>query len=102
MTEKILERNANRAYFYGLAVKLASIAKQRGIRLIIENPWSGIGYLKNNFVEDPKVIDMDRTLRGDYFKKPTAYWYFNCEPTNGLTIQENQKDKGCRRSWSML
>lgn len=98
MTEKILERNANRAYFYGLAVKLASIAKQRGIRLIIENPWSGIGYLKNNFVEDPKVIDMDRTLRGDYFKKPTAYWYFNCEPTNGLTIQKDKKVKKIRKT----
>lgn len=100
MTEKILERNANRAYFYNLAVKLASVAKQRGIRLIIENPWSGIGYLKNNFVEDPKVIDMDRTLRGDYFKKPTAYWYFNCEPTNGLTIQRDKKVKKIRETKS--
>ena len=96
MTEKILERTKNRAYFYSLAVKLAAIAKERGIRLIIENPWSGIGYLRNNFVEDPKVIDMDRTLRGDFFKKPTAYWYFNCEPTQGLTIQKDKKTKKIR------
>lgn len=98
MTEKILERTQNRAYFYSLAIKLASIAKQRGIRLIIENPWSGIGYLRNNFVEDPKVIDMDRTLRGDYFKKPTAYWFFNCEPTRGLTIQKDKKTKIIRKT----
>lgn len=100
MTEKILERTKNRAYFYSLAIKLASVAKQRGIRLIIENPWSGIGYLRNNFVEDPKVIDMDRTLRGDYFKKPTAYWFLNCEPTMGLTIQKDKKTKTIRKTKS--
>ena len=100
MTEKILQRTKDRAYFYSLAIKLASIAKDRGIRLIIENPWSGIGYLKNNFVEDPAVIDMDRTIRGDFFKKPTAYWYFNCEPTRGLTIQKNKKTKKIRQTKS--
>ena len=100
MTEKILQRTKDRAYFYSLAIKLASIAKDRGIRLIIENPWSGIGYLKNNFVEDPAVIDMDRTIRGDFFKKPTAYWYFNCEPTRGLTIQKNKKTKKIRHTKS--
>ena len=100
MTEKILERTRNRAYFYSLAIKLASVAKERGLRLIIENPWSGIGYLRNNFVEDPKVIDMDRTLRGDFFKKPTAYWYFNCEPTRGLTIQKAKTTKKIRQTKS--
>ena len=100
MTEKILERTKNRAYFYSLAIKLASVAKEKGLRLIIENPWSGIGYLRNNFVEDPKVIDMDRTLRGDFFKKPTAYWFFNCEPTRGLTIQKSKTTKKIRQTKS--
>lgn len=35
-------------------------------------------------------------MRGDYFKKPTGYWYFNCEPTYGHSIQ---KDKKAMRVW---
>lgn len=30
-------------------------------------------------------------LRGDYFKKPTAYWFLNCEPTHGFTLQKNKE-----------
>lgn len=98
MTDKILERSSNRTFFYNLAIKMCSIAKQRGLRLIMENPWSGIGYLNNNFVEDPKVIDMDRTMRGDYYKKPTAFWYFNCEPTFGATYQKPKQVKTIRKT----
>ena len=36
-------------------------------------------------------------LRGDYFVKPTAYWFVNCEPTHGYTIQ---KDKERKTVWS--
>ena len=100
MTDKILKRVDNRAYFLSLAIKMCSIAKQRGLRLIMENPWSGIGYLRNNFVEDPKVIDMDRTLRGDFYKKPTAYWYFNCEPTIGFSFQKSKIKKTIRTTKS--
>lgn len=66
----------------------------RGLRMIIENPWSEQTFLKANFVQAPTMVDKDRTLRGDYFKKPTAYWYINCDPTHGNSIQ---KDKPTRR-----
>ena len=36
----------------------------------------------------PSVIDKDRTKRGDYFKKPTAYWFTGCEPTYGYSFQQ--------------
>ena len=32
-------------------------------------------------------------LRGDYYKKPTGYWFWNCEPTNGRTIQYDKIQK---------
>lgn len=32
-------------------------------------------------------------LRGDYYKKPTAYWFWNCEPTNGFTYQDDKEKK---------
>ena len=52
------------------------------LRMIVENPVSVEHYLHNNFPYMPKVIDSNRRLRGDYFRKPTQYWFHNCEPTN--------------------
>jgi hypothetical protein len=91
-TDKILERNNNRTYFYSLLVKMFCVIKERGLRMIVENPWSEQTYLKANFIMQPTLVDINRMLRGDYYVKPTAYWFINCEPTNGLTIQ-NDKDK---------
>lgn len=92
-TDAILERSHNREYFFSLAVKMLSIAMQRGLRLIMENPWSEQTFLKSNFILPPSLVDNDRTLRGDYFKKPTAYWFINCEPTYGFTQQKNTHPK---------
>lgn len=85
-SDLILERSKNREVFFSLAVKMLTVAKERGLRLIMENPWSMQTYLKANFVVAPSLIDKDRSLRGDHFKKPTAYWYINCEPTQGETL----------------
>ena len=91
-TDKILERSANREHFFKLAVKMISMAEQRGLRLIMENPWSEQTFLKANFVIPPTFVDNNRMLRGDYYVKPTAYWYINCELTNGKSYQ-NDKEK---------
>lgn len=92
-TDAILERAKHREEFFSLAVKMLAIAKDRGLRLIMENPWSQQTYLKANFVLPPSFVDTDRTLRGDFYIKPTAYWYINAEPTHGLTLQRNNKPK---------
>lgn len=92
-TDKILERSANRERFFRLAVKMISVCIMRNIPIIMENPWAMQTFLKSNFVAPPTIIDNDRSLRGDYFKKPTAYWFFNCEPTYGKTIQKKQNVK---------
>ena len=91
-TEKILERSKNREYFFSLAVKMLTVAKHKGLRLIMENPWSEQTFLKANFVMPPTLVDNNRRLRGDYYVKPTAYWYINCEPTHGMSFQ-NEKEK---------
>lgn len=90
--QKILERSANRERFFGLAVKMFAVAMDKNIRLIMENPWSEQTFLKANFVQAPTFVDNNRMLRGDYFVKPTAYWYINCEPTSGFSFQ-NDKEK---------
>ena len=62
--------------------------------MIIENPWntSGETYLQRNFIK-PTTIDRNRTLRGDYYVKPTAYWFINCEHTIGYSIEKNKNVK---------
>ena len=92
-TDEILKRSANREKFWSLAIKLLTIAKEREIKLIMENPWSMQTYLKANFVIPPSLIDNNRMLRGDYFEKPTAYWFINCEPTHGFSPQRDKEKK---------
>lgn len=87
-TDAILDRVANREYFFSLAVKMLCVAQVRGLRLVMENPWSQQTYLKANFVLQPTMVDMNRRLRGDYYTKPTAYWFINCKPTYGYTEQK--------------
>ena len=95
--EVILQRADNREKFYRLLIKMYAVASGRGLRMIIENPWSEQTYLKANFVAAPSLIDNDRSQRGDFFKKPTAYWYINCEPTHGRSIQRDKQVK--RLAW---
>lgn len=97
-TEKILERMRNREHFYGLICKLVAVAFEKGLRMIIENPWNGATYLKQNFVLSPSLVDNNRMLRGDYFVKPTAYWFINCEHTNGKTEQHDKQKKNISSS----
>lgn len=92
-TDLILERAKDREKFYALAIKMLTVAQERGLRLIMENPWSMQTYLKANFILPPALIDHDRSLRGDYFKKETAYWYINCEPTHGKSYQQAKEKK---------
>lgn len=92
---EILKRSDKRKEFYDRLVRFCAVCLQKGVRMIFENPWSEQTYLKANFIKAPDVVDMDRTLRGDVFKKPTAFWFWNCTPTNGKTIQPY---KGKRKS----
>ena len=92
-TEVILKRSRDREMFYELIIKMFSVALERGIRMIVENPYSENHYLKGNFVLPPTFVDQNRMLRGDYFIKPTAYWFLNCEPTHGFTEQCDKEKK---------
>lgn len=90
----MLEKNRKRTQMYDLMMKFSGICLDRGIRMIMENPWSEQTYLKQNVIlKSPSLIDKDRTRRGDWMKKPTAYWYWNCEPTTGQSYQQTPADK---------
>ena len=95
----VIQRIKKREEFYCLLYKLFAICDIRGIRMILENPATKPHYLLHsaNFIPYT-FIDSNRQLRGDYFKKPTAYWFFNCEPTNGKSYQKPKETKIVQKS----
>lgn len=89
-----IERIEQRTRYHVLLYKMVRNALSRNLRLIIENPATSPSYLigMQNF-PDPTFIDKNRMLRGDYFVKPTAYWFFNCKPTYGQSFKMAQYKK---------
>ena len=97
ITERIIdaiERIDKRAYFHTVLYKMVFACYQKNLRMVIENPASSPGFItsEQNFIR-PTFIDKNRMLRGDVFKKPTAYWFINCERTYGETIQKDKQQK---------
>ena len=71
---------------YCLITKLACVAIKKQLRLIIENPYCEQSYLTRYWCVKPAIIDKDRSRRGDYYKKPTQYFFINIEPTNNIIM----------------
>lgn len=84
---------------YEHITKLAVICIRRGLKMVFENPYSTQHYLYRYWCLKPKVIDTDRTVRGDYFTKPTQYWFIGFEPSNNV-IFEMQKINSIGSMWS--
>ena len=85
--DTIIQRSRDRQSMYERCMKLFCVCDVRNIRLIVENPYAKAHFLVNNFPYSAAIIDKNRTLRGDYYNKPTQYWFLNCEPTHGNTLQ---------------
>lgn len=90
---------------YELWNKLFILVKDRGLRMVVENPYSEQHFMTRYWCLKPSIIDYDRRERGDYYKKPTQFWFVNKEPSNncifeitnwneiGCTIKNMKKDK---------
>ena len=72
---------------YMLVNKLFIVCIRRKIMLIVENPYSEEHFLRRYWCLLPSVIDRDRRERGDYYKKPTQYWFVNRKPSNNLIFE---------------
>ena len=72
---------------YILLCKLVVICKNKGLRMVIENPYTQPHYLTTYWCLKPSLIDKDRTENGDYYKKPTQYWFINCKPKDNLVFE---------------
>lgn len=72
---------------YELITKLAIVCIRKKIPLIIENPYSATHYLVKYWAIPYTILDKDRTKRGDYFRKPTQYWFINCKPKQNMILE---------------
>lgn len=72
---------------YQIISKLVMIALDRNLELIIENPYNKASILYQFWSVRPNEIDLNRHENGDYFKKPTMYYFINCNPHINLTFE---------------
>lgn len=72
---------------YDLVNMMFITCDNKGLRLIMENPFSEEHYLRRYWCYPPSIIDRDRRERGDYFAKPTQYWFLNCEPEYNMLFE---------------
>ena len=91
--DMIIERARLRNDYYVTLLKFCKVIEERRLRCIIENPYNAHHYWRFNFPYRPAVIDMNRRLRGDYFKKPTQYIFINCAPAGKMSMQYDKPEK---------
>lgn len=72
---------------YELVTKLAIVCIRKQVSLVIENPYSTTHYLVKYWAIPYTILDNDRTLNGDYYEKPTQYWFINCKPRNNFIFE---------------
>ena len=67
--------------------KLFITCIRKNIKLIMENPYSEEHFLRRYWCYPAAIIDKDRRDSGDYYAKPTQYWFLNCKPQNNLIFE---------------
>lgn len=72
---------------YKLVNKLFILCMRKGLRLVMENPYSEEHFLRRYWCYPPAIIDKDRRENGDYYKKPTQYLFVNFEPHYNLVFE---------------
>lgn len=78
--EYSMEQMQERSSFYTFICSLCLLAIKRGFKLIIENPYGKVNFLKHFFPLKPEVVLLDRRKMGDFYKKPTQFFFINCVP----------------------
>ena len=85
--ERTIEKHDELSRLFNLISKLAMIAIDRNLKLVIENPATPPHYLSMYWCLKPSIVDKDRTERGDFAKKPTQYWFIGFEPLNNFIFE---------------
>lgn len=90
---RIIERADERHRYYRVLLMFVAVCERMQLRCIIENPYNAHHYWRFNFPYRPSVIDMNRRLKGDFFKKPTQYIFINCTPAGKMSVQLDKAAK---------
>ena len=88
------ERKRQRDIFYKTLLRFIEVVEKRGFKTVIENPYSGNYLLEQKEIKQPSLVIQDRRVYGDYYRKPTMFYYYNFEPsymTEFLRITNNEK-----------
>lgn len=72
---------------YQLISKFVIVCLRKELKLVIENPRSIPHHLTDYWCIKPTIIDKDRRKNGDYYKKPTQYWFINLKPKENLVFE---------------
>lgn len=75
-----MDKMEKRMLFYKYLSTLCLIAIKKDFRLIIENPYGKVNFLKHFFPIKPGLVIKDRREMGDVYEKPTQFFFINCEP----------------------
>lgn len=93
--------------YYTRFVRFYQICIDRGLHAIIENPYDSQSFLIRYFPIKPTIIHHNRLEWGDYYKKPTMYYFINYDVKNNLVLEQvnfkeqlhiNEMPKGIKRS----
>ncbi len=55
--------------------------------MIIENPYTQPHYLTMYFPIKPSILIKDRHAEGDYYRKPTQFFFVNCKPEQNVVFE---------------
>lgn len=90
------EKAAEQAIFFQKWCEMFLVIMNHGLRMIVENPYNSPNYLNTYFCMKAKLIDKDRRDRGDRQKKPTQYWFVNCDPEYNIYLESmNEVEQRC-------
>lgn len=83
---------------YKILTYLSIICLRKKIKLVVENPKGAVQILHSWWAAKPTIVDMDRYQHGDFFKKPTMFFFFGFAPTFKLSSRQHQKSPCLRIS----
>lgn len=98
--ERDLRLHNELAQNYELITKLAIVVLKRGLKMVFENPYGEQHYLTRYWCLKPSIIDKNRRKNGDWFIKPTQYWFIGFKPEQNIIFEPI--DYAEPKTWSGL
>ena len=73
--------------YYKLICMMFVVAYRKGLQMVVENPATSPNYLESYFPVKPTFTDKNRRDNGDYYKKPTNFWFVGFRPKQNLVFE---------------